>query len=60
LVTDSKLDMTIALRPYHWGQLGLQTMVSFLDGEDVPPLVEIETILLDEETVDDHSAEELR
>jgi ribose transport system substrate-binding protein len=60
LVKDGKLDMTIALRPYHWGQLGLQTMVSFLDGEDVPALVEIETILLDEETVDDHSAEELR
>jgi ABC-type sugar transport system substrate-binding protein len=52
LVGNGELDMTIALRPQSWGELGLQTMVDHLNGEEVPPLVEIETLLVDSSNVE--------
>jgi ribose transport system substrate-binding protein len=52
--------MTIALRPYRWGQLGLQTMVKALDGEEVPPLVEISTILIDDKNIDQITEADIR
>jgi ribose transport system substrate-binding protein len=52
--------MTIALRPYRWGQLGLETMLKSLDGEDVPPLVEISTLLIDQDNVDQITAADIR
>lgn len=60
LLREGKLDFTIALRPYHWGQLGLETIVGHLRGEEAEGLVEIETIPLDQETVDDQEEEDLR
>jgi ribose transport system substrate-binding protein len=52
--------MTIALRPYQWGELGLETMVKALNGEEVPPLVEITTILIDDKNVDQITANDIR
>lgn len=57
-VAGGQLDMTIALRPRSWGTLGLQTMVQHLNGEEVPPLVEIETLLIDSENVEGLTEEE--
>jgi ribose transport system substrate-binding protein len=57
---DGTLDMTIALKPYQWGRLGVQTMVEYLNGEEVPDLVEIDSQLLDQTNVDEVSFEELR
>lgn len=44
--------MTIALRPYQWGRLGLDTMVRALRGEKVGKLVGIDTTLIDEGNVE--------
>ena len=52
--------MTIALRPYQWGQLGLETMVDALNGEEVPPLVEISTQLIDDENVKEITEQDIR
>jgi ABC-type sugar transport system substrate-binding protein len=61
LAKQGKLDFTIALRPYAWGQLGLETMVDFLNGEEpAEHLVEIETITIDEESAQDVTEEEVR
>lgn len=59
-VEEGKLDMTIALRPYHWGILGLETMVSHLRGEDVPSLVEIEVEQVTSENIEELDREDLR
>ncbi len=59
-IRDGAQDMTIALRPYAWGQLGLDTILQVLDGEDVGEVVEIETILLAQSNIGDHDDEELR
>jgi ribose transport system substrate-binding protein len=61
LAKEGKLDFTIALRPYAWGQLGLETMVDFLNGEEpAEHIVEIETITIDEESAQDVTEEEVR
>lgn len=60
LVEEGKLDMTIALRPFHWGILGLETMVAALRGEEVPQLVEIETIMVTQDTIGQQDPEDLR
>jgi len=52
--------MTIALRPFRWGELGLETMVKALNGEEVPPLVEITTVLIDDTNVKEITAEDIR
>lgn len=59
-VRDGRLDMTIALQPFQWGQLGLETMVAYLRGEEVGDFVEIETTLIDSETIEQYTDEELR
>ena len=53
LVRDGKMGMTIALRPFQWGALGVETMHKALSGEEVPKLVEIETLLIDEKNIGD-------
>jgi ribose transport system substrate-binding protein len=60
LVKEGKLDYTIALRPYHWGQLGLETIVRHLRGESLPHLTEIETIPLEAGTVEQYTEDDLR
>jgi ABC-type sugar transport system substrate-binding protein len=61
LAKAGKLDFTIALRPYAWGQLGLETMVNSLNGEQpAEHIVEIETITIDEESAQDVTEEEVR
>jgi len=60
LVSEGALDMTIALEPYHWARLGLKTMVDYLNGEDVGKLVRIDSVLLDQTTIDDYSYDEIR
>jgi ABC-type sugar transport system substrate-binding protein len=60
LVRDGTLDMTIALQPYKWGQLGLETMLRYLRGEDVGDFIEIETTLVDGDNIDQYTDEELR
>jgi ribose transport system substrate-binding protein len=61
LARDGKLDYTIALRPYAWGQLGLETMVNYLRGEKpAEHIVEIETIDIDEESAAEVTEEETR
>jgi ribose transport system substrate-binding protein len=59
-IRQGEQSMTIALRPYRWGQLGLETMVKALDGEEVPPLVEISTILIDDKNIDQITEEDIR
>jgi ribose transport system substrate-binding protein len=61
LAKEGKLDYTIALRPYAWGQLGLETMVDFLEGEEpADHIVEIETIDIDKDSAADVTEEETR
>jgi ribose transport system substrate-binding protein len=60
LVKKGELDMTIALKPYAWGQLGLRTVVDILNGKDPEPLVRIDTVTLDGDTIKDISLESIR
>jgi ribose transport system substrate-binding protein len=60
LIEEGKLDMTIALRPYHWGILGVETIVSQLRGEEVPSLVEIEVEQVTSENIEELDREDLR
>jgi ABC-type sugar transport system substrate-binding protein len=60
LVREGKLGMTIALRPYQWGALGVETMQKALSGEQVPKLVEIETLLIDEKNIGDITPEDVK
>jgi ribose transport system substrate-binding protein len=60
LLQDGTLDMTVALKPYQWGRLGMQTMVDYLNGEDVPALVEIDSLLLDQDNIDEVNFDEIR
>lgn len=61
LAKDGKLDYTIALRPYHWGQLGLETMVDYLKGNKPSEhLVKIETIELDKQKAGEVTEEDVR
>lgn len=61
LAKEGKLDYTIALRPYAWGQLGLETMVDFLKGEEPEDhIIEIETIEIDKDSAADVTEEETR
>lgn len=60
LLREGALDMTIALKPYQWGGLGVRTMVDYLNGEDVPPLVRIDSVLIDQSNIDQFTYEEIR
>jgi ABC-type sugar transport system substrate-binding protein len=60
LVRGGQLGMTIALRPFQWGALGVETMQKALRGEKVPKLVEIETMLIDEENIGDITPEDVK
>lgn len=61
LARDGKLDYTIALRPYAWGQLGLETMVNYLRGDKpAEHIVEIETIDIDKASAAEVTEEETR
>jgi ribose transport system substrate-binding protein len=60
LLRDGSLDMTIALKPYQWGGLGVRTMVDYLNGEDVPQLVRIDSVLIDQSNIQDFTYEEIR
>jgi ribose transport system substrate-binding protein len=60
LLRDGSLDMDIALKPYRWGGLGVRTMVDYLNGEEVPQLVRIDTVLIDQSNIDDFTYEEIR
>lgn len=61
LAGEGKLDYTIALRPYHWGQLGLETMIEHLKGNKPSEhIIEIETIDIDKEKAGEVSEEEVR
>lgn len=60
LLREGKLSMTIALRPYQWGALGIETMHEALQGEEVPDLVEIETLLIDDTNVGEITPEDIK
>jgi ribose transport system substrate-binding protein len=60
LLREGTLDMDIALKPYQWGGLGVRTMVDYLNGEDVPQLVRIDSVLIDQSNIQDFSYEEIR
>lgn len=59
-VQEGSIDMTIALKPYQWARLGLRTMVDHLNGKKAPKLVRIDSVLLDQENIDDVDLEDLR
>jgi ribose transport system substrate-binding protein len=60
LLREGSLDMTIALKPYQWGGLGVRTMVDYLNGEDVPQLVRIDSVLIDQGNIDQFTYDEIR
>jgi ribose transport system substrate-binding protein len=51
LVRAGKLDMTIALRPYNWGKVGLDTIVRRLRGIPVPRVVQVRAVTVDRSNV---------
>jgi ribose transport system substrate-binding protein len=51
LVKKGDLDMTVALKPYAWGRLGIRTIVGILNGEEAQPLVHIDTVVLDADSI---------
>jgi ABC-type sugar transport system substrate-binding protein len=59
-VKEGTIDMTIALKPYHWGRLALKTMVDHLNGKTTPKLVRIDSVLLDRSNIDEADLEDLR
>jgi ribose transport system substrate-binding protein len=59
-VKDGTIDMTIALKPYHWARLALRTMVDHLNGKKAPKLVRIDSVLLDESNIEEVDLEDLR
>jgi ribose transport system substrate-binding protein len=59
-VKDGSIDMTIALKPYHWARLALRTMVDHLNGKKAPKLVRIDSVLLDESNIEEVDLEDLR
>ena len=60
LLQDGTLDMTIALKPYAWGRQGMKTMVDYLNGEEVSGLVEIDSLLIDQDNIDEVNFDEIR
>jgi ribose transport system substrate-binding protein len=60
LLQEGTLDMTVALRPYHWARLGLRTMVDHLKGTKAPKLVRIDSLVLDQTNIDEVDLKELR
>lgn len=53
--------MTIALRPQHWGALGMSTVIGWLQGKKPKAhLVPIRTLLVDKSNIRKYSAKELR
>ncbi|MDI6909365.1 substrate-binding domain-containing protein [Nocardioides sp.] len=59
-IREGTLEATYALRPYRWGALALAKVVDMLDGEDLPDLVPIETVLVDTDNIDDFDEADLR
>ncbi len=51
LVRAGKLSMTVALRPYHWGEVGLETIVKRLRGVRVPHVVQVRAVVVDRSNV---------
>ena len=60
LSAPATIDMTIALKPYAWGRQGLRTMVDYLNGEEVEGLVEIDSLLIDQDNIDEVNFDEIR
>lgn len=59
-IRQGQLSMTIALRPYNWAIEGLEAVIRMLDGEELPPIVDIETLVVDVYNVEDITPEDLR
>lgn len=59
-VKEGTIDMTVALKPYHWARLALRTMVDHLNGETAPKLVRIDSVVLDQSNIDEVDLEDLR
>lgn len=59
-IREGKQDMTIALQPFKWGQLGLKTALDVLQGEEVGDLVTIESTLVDQSNIGQYADEDLR
>jgi ABC-type sugar transport system substrate-binding protein len=59
-IREGNLEATYALKPYRWGSLAVESMIKLLDGEDLPPLVPIETVLVDTSTIDQYDEGDLR
>ncbi len=51
LVRAGKLSMTVSLRPYHWGEVGLETIVKRLRGVRVPHVVQVRAVVVDRSNV---------
>lgn len=58
-IRDGQLDATYALRPYRYGETSIEAVLDLLGGEELPALVPIETILVDQETIGDYEESEL-
>lgn len=59
-IRDGTLEMTFALKPYAWGRLAVESMLKYLDGEELPSLVPIETTLVDQANIKDLTEDDLR
>lgn len=59
-IREGSLEATYALKPFRWGSLALESMVKLLDGETLPSLVPIETVLVDTSTIDQYEEADLR
>ncbi len=59
-VKGGKMTVTTVLRPYGWGQLGIQTVFDVLNGKTAPNPVAHETKLVDQEILKNINPDELK
>lgn len=59
-IRDGQLDATYALRPYRYGETSIEAVIDLLNGKELPALVPIETILVDQETINDYEDSDLQ
>lgn len=59
-VKAGKMGMTIGLKPYSWGKLGVRTVIDLLNGKKLPYLVPSEKIVIDQSNANQLTPDQLK